>query len=1171
VRATDQAAKASASTPKATIAGTSIGYGTCRTFVGIACFLLLCVGLLSSATPAVAGMGSDWRLDFSFNGSDTTAGTFSGPQRLGIDQSTGDVYVLDTGHDVIDKLDANGSAVNFSAVGASSLDGSGTPDGAFGLNFDGDISIDNTGGANQGRIYVNAENGPVDAFDSAGNYLWQLNASLFHDDCGTAVDAAGRLWVGNFAAPTEALEFANTGSPPTQIGSVADTQGNPCRLNLDASGNLYFNQSNSNVDKFVGGIFASTLDPEASQDVAIDQSSASGHIFTIHSGSFSEFDSAGTFLGTFGGGVIGSGRGIAYNKSLDRVYVADAGSNTVEVFKHVTGTVPDVTINPASNVTTSTASFSGTVNPQGVNNSYHFEWKKTTQSWEEAQSSPTETLPVDSNDHPVSFEATGLEQNTAYNVRLLAANTDLHLNALPAEERFSNIPVTVVATPAAPRTDTSARINASVNPGGNLTTYHFEYSQDGTNWTVLPDHSAGSGTRPIIVAEELTDLQPATTYHYRVIAESVVGLASPQGREMIFTTRTTAEMQLPQRGIELVNSPDKGNQNVINVGLPVRETSAMSANGERVVWSVNGGAPGGTSGTASTFLAKRTASGWVSRGLIPTADQQVGGGEFAYRLQATTPDFSKFIFSAAGSKTVAFPDNPVVVRLDESQHQDILKAYKDLEFRMEEVDLTEDGGNVLIEDPATGELEDIGSGTPEILSLMPGGAPAECIRADYVQNEQWQPDYHIMAESDASRVYFQAKPNGNCDPSVPYGLYVRNRESDETTLIDPGSGDESPELIRATPNGQSAYFISPSQLDPADGNTDNDVYRWDEASGESTCLTCVVSDAKADGAVMVSDDFSHIYFESTRQLIPGLGEPGDRNVYMLSSGALKFVADPVDYKVLSAAVGSSNFPKLSSDGNALLFRAYAGRSLTADAVAASCIERETGENKPCLELYRYEDRNGSLECVSCRHDGVTTQSFAPELGLTNVDYRLSGDGSTAVFLTPEALVRADVNRGIDVYEWRNGVVRLITDGVSHFAEGLLSRPQVLAADADGTNLLFAVVPPGGSLTGFEQDGQLNIYDARIGGGFELPSPPVHCSEDSCQGPLQEVPASPPPSSSSFSGRGNLAPQTKRRSPCARKRGRARRRCIRKHKSNRAGQGPTTKREGQVSGWGSSRG
>ena len=58
----------------------------------------------------------------------------------------------------------------------------------------------------------------------------------------------------------------------------------------------------------------------------------------------------------------------------------------------------------------------------------------------------------------------------------------------------------------------------------------------------------------------------------------------------------------------------------------------------------------------------------------------------------------------------------------------------------------------------------------------------------------------------------------------------------------------------------------------------------------------------------------------------------------------------------------------------------------------------------CNELYLYDDRDGSIECVSCDHDGTTTHSFGTPTAPEPIDSKLSADGTTAAFATQEALL-----------------------------------------------------------------------------------------------------------------------------------------------------------------------
>jgi hypothetical protein len=1199
---------------------------------------------------AAAETASERPLLFTFNGSDTSAGGFIDPTAIDIDQTNGVVYVVDESRGVIDKFNLAGVAQNFSSTASSSLDP------GMNLQFSG-IAVDNSS-TNQGRIYLTAEFGPLQAFSPAGESLW--SAGGLGIMTGVAVDPSGHPWIGAYG--NELLrEFATTGSPPTQISSFSTAPNRPGGLEFDASGNVYVDYLESvdsgAVDKYVDGVKDSTLDAGPAKGVALDRSSASGHIFTLHDGSFNEYDSSGTLLGTYGAGTIGSGfhGAIAYDASTDRVYVSDPAAHTVEVFgPAATGTVPDATLEPSTEVGVTKATFHGTVNPQGVANSYHFEWKEGASSpWGSAESSPSFSLPVDSNDHAVSYTTTALRGGRGYQVRLVGVNTDNDLRGVSGTDTFSTsvasaaptvsidqispitqttahvaatidthedltewqlevstdpacgsgfeskpihaipgghtsadaasedltgllpaehycvrlratnsagvttssieafetpegAPSQVFTAYAAPRTDTTARLNGYVNPEGVEATYRFEYSQDGSSWTAVPEQQTSEARRQIVVGEEVSGLQPNTTYHYRFSAENGAGAASPQGDEKTFTTRTTAEMQPPKRGIELVNQPDKGNQNISNEGL--LNQPMTTEDGNKALWTVTGGAPGANAGTFATFVAIRTGEGWKNRSVIPAPEDQLGGGGLAYRLNEANQSFTGFLFRVASSGATT-EGTPALVRTNDLGQQNVLEVFNNSLNGYRSTEMTEDLSDVLFVNPSTRQLENV-SASPEVVSLMPDGTPNECGLEATGQSftgsgsegasRQWRAGYRRMARTDGSRVYFQAVPNGRACGSK-LAIFYRDRNAEQTTEIDQGGDSSESSLIRATPDGRSVYFVSDVPHAPSDGNTTNDVYRWDSETGEYTCLTCVVAEAAVEGRVLVSDDFSHVYFTSKKQLLPGYGNAGDRNLYVLRGGTLGFVVDLGGDTVLGP-----NESELSKDGNVLAFEtsSFTYQTLTADRLAESC---RGGFEGDCTELFRYEDSKESLECVSCRADAVTHDALGARFSFKT--FGLSKDGSTAALLTREPIVNEDINDWYDIYEWRNGTLRLITDGETHYPVGLGgTSPMIRGLDNTGDNIFFSLVDPG--LTGYEQDGLANLYDARVGGGFPRPQPPAHCSEESCQGPLQAAPSQPSAGSQALAGAGNVASEHKGR--CAGRRGKPRSRCLHSHKKHHKG-------------------
>ena len=763
---------------------------------------------------------------------------------------------------------------------------------------------------------------------------------------------------------------------------------------------------------------------------------------------------------------------------------------------------------------------------------------------------------------PIAEDLPGIEPSQTYCLRLVATNGGGNDQGGAVFTTKVIKPTEIALAFAAPRTDSSARLNFYVNPQGEAPlSYDFEYSLDGTTWTPLPERvSTTEAHQQIVLADELTGLTPNTTYFYRLVLvknEAGEALKASFSAKKSFTTRTSAEMTLPanafgepeRRGFELVNSPETGNQNVRAAEL-YTWMSPLRADGEEFLWTVFGGAPGANSGAQATFLAKRTAAGWISQSLVPPNSKQVGGGGLPYFPAAASSDFSSFIFAPA-LPTLLGTGPPTFVRLDLSGNQQILHAYQSpIQSR---VDTTADAAHVLIVDPDTGKLEDIGSGSAEEIGLIPpagaplgvpqpGGSPPECGLDTEDRSftgfgvggagSQFEKGYHRMASTDSSRVYFQVHPDGSgCAVGAPWALYERNREaSPQTTtpIVPPAEATNDTAIIRATSDGRSADLLTSAKLDPADKNEDPDVYRWEDATGTSTCLTCVVSDAKVTGSVFVSDDFSHVYFNSTQQLVPRLGAAGENNLYVLNGGKVSFVARSVQ-------LGGEM--KLSADGNMLAF--LSEQPLSADRIAPRCkFLGEGGEtNPPCQELYLFDAREGSTECISCRQGTVTTNNVS--LTGFGKPFQASADGSTLAFTTAEALVPRDVNNSADLYEWRNGSVRLISDGVTRYPIGYAA-PIPQAVDANGSNIVFSIASPG--LTGFERDGLANMYDARIGGGYARPTSAEHCSEESCQGPLQASPPSVQPGSASYEGRGNVVP----RRPCRRNMARRHGRCVAKH-------------------------
>jgi hypothetical protein len=98
----------------------------------------------------------------------------------------------------------------------------------------------------------------------------------------------------------------------------------------------------------------------------------------------------------------------------------------------------------------------------------------------------------------------------------------------------------------------------------------------------------------------------------------------------------------------------------------------------------------------------------------------------------------------------------------------------------------------------------------------------------------------------------------------------------------------------------------------------------------------------------------------------------------------------------------------------------------------------------------------------------------------------------------------------------------------------VSSVELIGADTTGENVFFATADP---LVPTDTDTELDIYDARVRGGFPTPTPSAECEADACRSAPQEPPALGSLGSLTFTGPGNplfqppkLPPRVKPRTP-----------------------------------------
>ena len=1053
------------------------------------------------------------------------AGILSGPIGIAIDQSNGAVYVSSATNQRIVKFISDGAPTpTYSEDATFTSPAPGTEAGQVG-SFLADLAVDPTSGD---LLVADRERNIVQRFQADGSFVSAFDGSTSPSGAFTgleslAVDSAGDVLIADTTRRFERFDAAGLFLEDLEQPAVA---GAPV-LAVDPGSDYVL--ITMGTLSFPPLRFAILDGGTKLNEVLVSDFAHQNHGWQID--------------------------GIAVSGVDGRAYVvgdtySEIGTPEIQVLRP--GTLPALTIESPTAVTARSATLHGMVNAGGSSTKWRFEYSADGKVWTPAPypslDPVTGTSPV-----PVAFSLDGLQPNTAYEVRLAAENADGQKTSGALSFTTSQAGPSVHSIFVAPRTTTSARLNARINPLGLASTYYFEYGETAAYGLQAPALPAAVGTDDSqhLASQTLTGLAPGTTYHYRAIAESSAG--TTESADRTFTTRTAAELAPPARGIELVNQPDKGGQAV--------QEAYPTARGDAVVWTTVGGAPGSPSGQ-SLFVSKRTLAtqtGWESFSLLPPLEKMSPAFAYGRIPIAVSPDGSQAIVGSRESSDIK-------ARIERSGLGGAWSLLYDGSYRgLAGTVLHGSWGNVGFQassdfsrafvntsdsyDPAhVGNAEnfnvyEIGDGAPELISRLPDGSVPVC--GVGFQGFSFKPTYGGVQMSrwisdDGTRVLFQSSGDQCDSTSKKYAtLYLRDLSTSETvslsgpqpdlsvstTMKDLRASDVGAYPIGVNSDLSTVAFITKSQADPADENETMDAYRW-EAGKEAQCLSCE-SSTTVESAV-ASDDVSHVYFTSTDRLLAGEGEQypqggAHRNLYVWNDGTLNYVA-PVGEEELWRSPESLT---LTPDGTVAVFRSDAP-GVTADD-PGSC------GTSTCTHLYRYAESDESVECLDCAPPGVITRSGADanDYGdyMPGLDNRrtLSVDGRTVIFPSRTALVPADINGGIDIYQWRNGQLSLITDGSTEFA-GLA----LVGISLDGTDIFFQALGP--RLTGFETDRQGQLYDARAGGGFVPPDPPAVCTEDACQGPLEPVPSLLGSGSQSFTGPGNEAPGKEKRAK--KKRGKA---------------------------------
>jgi hypothetical protein len=1027
---------------------------------------------------------------------------FSEAQGMAVDQATGDLLVIDRAAQTLSRYHADGTPADFSARGTNVISGLTLVSGRARNPGEVQVAVDNSAGSTNGDIYV-AERGlgVVDIYDDNGKSLGKLTEynegsfKAFGVTCGVAVDPTGNVYVDNFAGNIH--KYAPAANPPVNADSSANFPfSRNCTLAAGAAATngfifpTHFNGGLWKLDS-TNGEQKYEVDPGPVATETVDPST--GLLYAAIGNEVREYDVSGATEAKALIPIAPGGEqvtGLAVDAASGDIYVARKGNPHIEVWGPAVE-LPEAVTEPAS-VIGDTVTLHGAVSAAGgPPATCVFQYASIeAEGFQSASSLPCSPAGPFTGGSPVAVSAviSGLPEG-AYRFRLLASNGNGSKAGaaliFDTFERLSGLPDGRAYELVSPPEKAGGEV-IPPEPHGNLDGSCSD-CLPGENDPSQPMQSAPDGQSVLYFGEPFTAGLASGTDEY-------LAPRSPEGW-----------------GTESLSSP-------VTIGSYQGFSADLTRavlHQEEIPLSPQAPTLGG-----KAFPNLYLVQGGVLQPLV-TTEPPNRGLLFVIRFAganagtSSVPAFEHVVFSANDALT---PPVAGVAPAAPEAH-----AF---------------GGSCTTLG-ASCDLYEWAGGRLRLVNVLPGntsGASGAVIGSGQLLGPEQSPDVDHAISADGSRVFWSSEETGQ--------LYVRIDGNRTLEVPGPGSCKQSVE------RQERVCFLTAS----ADGSrvllSDGQVYAINEASSAYEQTADLTNGSGGfQGILGASDDLSRVYFTDTAVLTGGEqnanGEHAETgiNLYAWHEGAVRFIG------LLSPAIpgdGAFSFgygawtasrpfrtAQVTPDGSYLAFMSTA--PLTGyDNTLNGGVCKTPGDTPVCFEVFEYSAVSNSLACASCNPTGQRP------LGASNLSLlaagndegppfrqpaNLSPDGKGRLFFESQDVLSPDDTNGHiqDVYEWEPdglgsckraaGCVYLISSGHSP------NDSMFMDSSATGSDAFFMTRE---KLLPADENDQLDLYDARVGGGITSPPETQPCGGEACRGPLSTPPELPAPASSIFNGPGNFA-------------------------------------------------
>lgn len=1033
--------------------------------------------------------------------------------------SAGDVYVADQGSGLLHRYTAAGVPVSFSG-GRSTL-------GPFKFlaGSQSQVAVDDSSGARAGDIYVIA-GAAVRSYDStgepapfaaqssyaAGNLLLGDPNGDFQEVAAVAVDPNGYIYISTGTT----VEVFTPGGEYLATAYAYQTKG----LAVDTAGTFY---GASVAFSILNGFVPSAYPPEASTyynttypptpnpkgvGVGPSDSLLVDDGAEIHEYAANAATNPNEPLDTFGAGHLSAAAGVGVDPATGDVYVAD-GERVQHFGPSVT--VPTVTTGAPTAVDSATgsATLNGTVEPAGGPVTECFFEYGDTEALGQTVPCAESAASINSGTPPVAVHAdlNGLAVGN-YSFRLVVANASGQ--GVGQTRTFAITGPPTVVSESAEAGSTKARLSAAITSGNQQATYRFEYGLTPTYGTSTASGSVGGGADVKTVSIGVSNLTPATTYHYRVVVSNAAG--SVAGPDQTFVTGPAAvggscpneelrkgeSAYLPEcRAYEMVSPVDKNGGEVFPLYIP-----QSTASGEAIGYLSDAPFPGVKSNNLlNAYIGTRSSAdggSWSTQ--TPDPPNYNEHGLLEVSTLAFDRDFTKALQvsrlvlapgAEAGQTNIYIHDlangSYVTVATVPGAYFMVFTQLPTLY-----VGGTPDWSRIVMKSevpllPGLPRFQTLGyeyvGGKLRVLTMPDGEVPSESLGT-------------IQTAKDGDRTFFAVGVNG--------AIYVADG-SGTTRLVSHAhmggaAHEEEPayaEIKSFSNDGSVLYFTAAEGLVP--GSAEEGLftlYRWD---AEGDRLQEVTPNLGAGGYTRVTSartdaDGSFVYFSTTAALTPDAPKPtgSSSDLYVWhggpDGGSLEYILE-TDPDLTGEEVGPPVL--VSPDGRTVGIQSLS--RLTPDVVRGPQCPDDPVSGTPhvCQNVFVFDYATKELRCATCSATPAGNSWLPEDFGgplRSGGEARAVLDDGQVFFTTPNALASRDSNRAVDVYEWSDGRAQLISSGTGE-GEALFA-----GASSDGQNVFFKTAQP---LVAQDDDTVYDLYDARVDGGIAAQN--VLTEEGGCKG------------------------------------------------------------------------